>query len=324
MLLSHKHFIAAVAAAALVAIAPAGRADDFPTRPIEMIIPTPPGGGTDIALRVLAELAEPFLKQKVVIVNKAGGSGAMGMMSIIQSKPDGYTLGGLWNAPLTMSPHMLPVGYKPTDYATVSLATSAPALFCVKRDFPASDGKEFIAELKGHPGKYTYGNDGVGGTLHLAAERIFHRLGANARAVPFGGAGETLQNYLGGHVDIYAGSIPPIMPYVQEGTSKCLLLTTAKRNTQLPNASSLTDLGIPEEETVLWRGIIAPKATPKPVLAVLEKAFIAAGKTDKFKEFMASRGEEAVGGSGADMRELIDKEYKAMGTVMAELGLGKK
>jgi tripartite-type tricarboxylate transporter receptor subunit TctC len=305
--------------------APVGaRADEFPTRPIEMIIPTPPGGGTDIALRLLAELTEPVLKQKVVIVNKAGGSGSVGMLSIIQAKPDGYTIGGLWNAPMTISPHMLQVSYKPTDYATVALATAAPALFCVKSAFPAQNGEEFIAELKKNPGKYTYGNDGVGGTLHLAAERVFHRLGARARPIPFGGAGETLKAYLGGHVDIYAGSIPPIMPYVTEGTSKCVLLTTAKRIEQMPTVTSLSDLGIGDEETVLWRGIIAPKSVPQPVLAVLENAFATAARTDKFKEFMASRGEEAVGGSAADMRKMLDNEYAAMGKVMAEVGLAKK
>ena len=97
--------------------------EKYPARPIEMVIPTAAGGGTDIALRMLAELAEPALGQKVVVVNKTGGGGAVGMAGIVQAKPDGYTIGGLWNAPLTMTPHMLPVPYKPSDYAAVSLVT---------------------------------------------------------------------------------------------------------------------------------------------------------------------------------------------------------
>jgi len=98
--------------------------EKYPARPIEMVIPTAAGGGTDIALRMLAELAEPALGQKVVVVNKTGGGGAVGMAGIVQAKPDGYTIGGLWNAPLTMTPHMLPVPYKPSDYAAVSLVAT--------------------------------------------------------------------------------------------------------------------------------------------------------------------------------------------------------
>src|SRR5262249_51184866 len=159
-----------------------------PSKPIEMIIPTAAGGGTDIAFRMLAELVEPILGQKVVIVNKTGGGGYVGMASIVQAKPDGYTIGGLWNAPPAMSPHMLPAPYGPNDYAAVTLAPWAPTVLCVKKAFPASDGKSFIEELRKNSGKYTYGNDGMGGTLHLATERVFMKMGVKAQPVPFNGA----------------------------------------------------------------------------------------------------------------------------------------
>lgn len=304
-------------------LAPALAQEKFPSRPIEIIVPTPPGGGTDIAVRLLAELAEPALGQKIVTVNKPGGSGMIGMAQIVQAKPDGYTVGGIWNAPLTMTPHMQPAPYKPTDYVAISLADSAPIVFCVKKEIPVNDGKEFIDWLKKNPGKFTYGNDGVGGTVHLAAERIFTKVSVKARAVPFGGAGETLKNYLGGHVDIYGGSITPILPYLKDGTSKCLMLTSSEKLASMPQAASLSELGIPETSTVLWHGVVGPKGIPADRLAILEKAFRDAARTDKFRQYMESRGIKVEGTSGADFRKLIDSEYAAMGEVMKEIGLAK-
>ena len=122
--------------------------EKFPSRPIEMIIPTAAGGGTDIAFRMLAELVEPILGQKVVVVNKTGGGGYVGMASIIQAKPDGYTIGGLWNAPLTMTPHMLPAPYTPNDYAAITLSTWAPTVLCVKAAFPRSEERRVGKECR--------------------------------------------------------------------------------------------------------------------------------------------------------------------------------
>ena len=298
--------------------------EKFPSKPIEMIIPTAAGGGTDISLRMLAEIVEPMLGQKIVVVNKTGGGGTVGMSQVVQAKPDGYTIGGLWNAPLTMTPHMLPAPYKPTDYTAVTLVTASPTILCVKAAFPADDGKAFIEVLRKNPGKYTYGNDGVGGTIQLATERVFSKLGVKARPVPFAGAGETLKAFLGDHIDIYGGSIPPILPYVKDKSAKCLMVTSAERNAAVPGAAALTDLGAPNEATVLWRGIIAPNGLPPDRLAVLQKAFSEAAQTPKFKEFMQKRGEEAKGSSAAELRKLIDTEYDAMGNIMASLGLKKQ
>ena len=226
---------AAAVALVAVSLSPAVAQEKYPSRPIEMIIPTAAGGGTDISLRMLAELAEPALGQKIVVVEqdrrrRHGGHGR----ASCGAKPDGYTIGGLWNAPLTMTPHMLPAPYKPTTTRRSTLVTWAPTVLCVKAAFPANDGKAFIEELKKNPGKYTYGNDGLGGTLHLASERVFQKVGVKARPVPFAGAGETLKAFLGDHIDIYAGSIAPILPYVKDKSAKCLMITSPDRNATVP------------------------------------------------------------------------------------------
>lgn len=303
---------------------PMAAQDKFPSRAIEIIVPTPPGGGTDITTRLLAELVEPMLGQKVVVVNRPGAGGALGMNAVVQAKPDGYTLGGLWNAPLTMTPHSQQVPYSLQDYVAISLADTAPSILCTKPEFAANNGKEFIEVVRSNPNKFTYGNDGVGGTLHLSTERIFSRLGVKARPVPFGGAGETLKNFLGGHVDIYAGSIPPIVPHVKAGAAKCLLLTSKEKNAAVPQAASLTELGIPETATYLWHGIVGPKGIPPERVAILEKAFVQAAKSEKYRRLMEPKGVTAEGWGAAEFRKLIEAEYKAMGEITAALGLAKK
>lgn len=315
---------ATLAFALVMASPPATAQEKFPSRPIEIVLPVPPGGGSDIAVRELIVLLEPMLGQKIVPINKPGAGGAVGMSAIVQAKPDGHTLGALWNAPLTMTPHTQPVPYSSQDFLTITLMTSAPLVMCTRPDFPANSGKELLEELRKSPNKYTYGTDGIGGTVHLASERIFSKLGIKARPVPFGGAGETLKNFLGGHIDVYGGAISTIVPHVKSGDAKCLLLTSKDKSAAVPQATSLAELGIPELATHVWHGIIGPKGIPPERVAVLEKAFVQAIRSDRFRQAMEARGATVEGSGAVEFRKLIDSEHKAMGDVAASLGMTKK
>ena len=295
----------------------------YPERPIVLVVPSPPGGGTDTAARLLAEVTEPFLGQKIVVENKAGGGGTVGVAVVSQSKPDGYTLAAVWNSPITASPHTLPVTFTPDSYTPILKTSSTSYVLCAAPDFPANDGKELIEAIRANPGKYTYGNDGVGGTMQLAAERIFREAGIKARGVPFGGAGETLKNFLGGQVTLYGGSISPIAPHVQAGKAKCLLLTSAERNPALPQASSLKDVGLPHAETVLWRALLGPKDLPADKVAVLESAFRKGAETDRFKAFLQQQGEVLTLAGPEELKQLIVAELKALGEVAAAIGIKK-
>ena len=298
--------------------------EKFPSKPIEIIVPTPPGGGTDTVVRLLAETVEPILGQKVVVSNRPGGGGLIGMAAVVKARPDGYTLGGLWNAPLTMTPHVQTAPYGLNDYQAVSLADSAPIVLCTKPGFPADTGKAFIEHIVANPNKYTYGNDGVGGTIQLATERIFMKFGAKARPVPFGGAGETVKNFLGGHIDIYGGSISTILPHVKSGAAKCLLLTGNTPNPTLPQAATVGAIGAPDAVTTLWHGIVAPKNIPADRLKMLEEAFQKAARSDKFMKFLEARGLDVEASTAQAFRQLIDSEYVAMGEVLKAIGLAKK
>jgi tripartite-type tricarboxylate transporter receptor subunit TctC len=215
----------------------------FAAEALKVIIPTAPGGGTDGYFRVLAKEVEPVLNEPVVVMNVPGAGGTIGVSQMVRSTPDGQTVAAVWLGPVTVSTHTMKVTYTPADYIPVIQVSSAPYVLCVHPEFPAADGAGLIAELKKNPDKYTYGNDGLGGPGQLATARILRAMNASARDVPFKGAGETLTAFLGKHVDIYVGSIPPILQHVQGGKAKCLLVTSADRVAALPSAASLRDLG---------------------------------------------------------------------------------
>ena len=288
---------------------------------IKLIVPTAAGGGTDGYFRVLAKGADPFLKEPLIVVNVPGAGGTIGVAQMVRAAPDGQTLAAVWLGPVTVSPHTMKVSYTPNDYIPIIQLTSAPYVMCVHPDFPATDGKSFIEELRKNPDKYTYGDDGLGGPGQLATERIFRAMNVHARDIPYKGAGETLISFLGKHIDIYVGSVPPVLQHAQAGTAKCLLLSSADRIAALPSASSLRDLGIPEEETILWRAVLAPKGTPPAKIAELEVAFEKAANEPATRKFLDDAGEQLLIRKGPALRKYIDNEYEALGKLAKALSL---
>ncbi|MFM9976175.1 MAG: Bug family tripartite tricarboxylate transporter substrate binding protein [Beijerinckiaceae bacterium] len=308
----------------LVSLSGAALGQSYPARPITLLVPAPPGGGTDVFARALGEIVEGALKQKVVIENRGGGGGTLGVTQLVNARPDGYTLAFIWNSPITTSPHSLPVSYTPASYRAVMSIGYSSYVLCAQPDFAASNAKEMIAKLKEPGTRFTYGNDGVGGTMQLAAERIFNASGVKVRAVPFSGAGETAKNFLGGHVDLYGGSLPPILAHAKAGKAKCLLLTSAAKNAALPDADGLEAIGLADKQTVLWWGLIAPASTPEDIVNTVQKAFMDAAATDKFKEVMERQGATLEIKDGATTGALIKTELEALGEVARAAGIEKK
>ena len=313
----------ALVGTAACAAVPAVGQEKFPARPIQMIMPTPPGGGTDILGRRLAEAAEKVLNQQIVVENKPGGNGTIGIGQLVQAKPDGYTIGAVWNGAVTTTPHTMQLPYKLESLVPLLQIGAGSYVICVREDFPVNSAKELIDLIKGHPDKYTLGNDGIGNTMQLAAQRIFGHFGAKVRQVPFNGAGETARNFLGGHVDIYGGSIPAIMAHVKAGKVKCPMLTSADDNPVLPNASGLRALGAPELETVLWWAISMPKGVPADRVEILRDAFRKAADSDGYREILTKLGATPIFRQGEELQKYIQSEYTALGEVAQELGLKK-
>jgi tripartite-type tricarboxylate transporter receptor subunit TctC len=295
--------------------------EKFPARAIEVIVPAPPGGGTDILSRILADAAEPFLGQKVVVINKSGGSGTIGVNAVVQAKPEGYELGCFWNAPLTMVPHVLKVAYTLDDFSYITQVSEGPMIFCVRSEFPAKTAEEFFEYARKNPGKLTYASDGVGNLVQFSGERVFHAEKVKLRMVPYGGAGESIKALLGGHVDVYGGSVPPAMPHMKAGTVRAVFVTTKERTAALPDVVAVSDLGHPEIATPIWRGIVGPKGLSPERIAILEKAFRQAAQTQKMKEKLMELGEWVVAYTGKHFEEHVRSEAAAMTAVAKELGL---
>lgn len=307
--------IAAVATLATPALA------EYPERTIELTIPAGAGGGTDTSARKLALLLEEKLGTSIAILNVGGGGGSVGASQFMQAKPDGYSLFATWNSPLTTVPQVQNVAYSLDSFTPIASTSETAYTLCVKADFPATSGEEFLAELKANPGKYTYGNDGIGGTMQLAAERIFQAQGIEAVAIPFGGAGETLQNFLGNHVDIYGGSISTVLPYVENGEAKCPLVTSASDVPALPGASGLEALGMADKETLLWRAILGPKGLDPEIVAKLADTIDEAVNDPSYVEFLATKGEIPNVVKGDALGARLQTEYDALAEVSKALGL---
>jgi tripartite-type tricarboxylate transporter receptor subunit TctC len=307
--------LAAVAALATPAFA------EYPERTIELTIPAGAGGGTDTSARKLAILLEEALGTSIAVLNVGGGGGSVGASQFMQAKPDGYSLFATWNSPLTTVPQVQNVAYTLDSFTPIASTSETAYTLCVKAEFPAETGEEFLAELAANPDKYTYGNDGIGGTMQLAAERIFQAREILAIAIPFGGAGETLQNFLGGHVDIYGGSISTVLPYVESGEAKCLLVTSASDVPALPKASGLDALGLGDKETLLWRAILGPKDMDPAIVAKLADVIEAAVNDPGYVAFLASKGEVPNVVKGADLGARLQGEFDALAEVSKALGL---
>lgn len=291
--------------------------------PVTLIWPAPPGGGGDLYFRILGKVIEQRFGVPLVVMNVSGGGGAIGVAKMVASKPDGKTVAGVWTGPISIAPHTLGVSYKPSDYVPVMEFSSAPYAICVAAEFPAQTTEQFVEALKRSPDKYTFGTDGPGGMGQLAATRIFMDLGIKQRDVPYKGAGESSVALLGKHVDMYVGTIPTILPHVKSGAVKCMLVTSAKRQSTLPSTAGLEELGIPQDETLLWRAIIVPRGTPEAEIENLERMFEAAARAPESMKFLDDAGETLAIVKGPQLSSKLDQEYRAFERVVQAAGMTK-
>lgn len=319
------YIAAAFSALATLLSLPAQAQEAFPSRPIELVVPLGAGGGLDATARLLAELLTPIVGVPVLVTNKVGASGTIGLRFVAAAKPDGYTLGMVYPAPLTIAPHLSKLPYEPDDFVPVTQLMGGTALiFCVNASFPAKTGKEFVELVKRNPDRYTYSNDGVGGMVQLAGERLFKPLGMKLRAVPASGAAESLKLFLGGHVDIYGGSLEPIAPHIKEGKANCVLSSSGASGPLMAHAATPADLAMPERATENWRGLVAPKGLPADRLQILQAAVHKAAQSDRFKALAAQSSATVRVGSSEAFRSLILNDTRDFGQVVQSLGLSKQ
>ncbi len=265
-------------------------ADSYPTRPIQVIVPFPPGGVADLVGRPFVTALEKQLKQPVVIVNKTGAGGAVGMQALAVSKPDGYTLMVALSS-ISVMPEVdalfgRPPVYKLSDFAPIALLSADPTVLVVSAKSPWKTVADFVADAKKRPGEIKYSSSGVYGTMHVAMEMFAHAAGIKLRHIPTGGGGPALNALLGGHVDALAGGPNVSIPHIKAGTLRVLAGWGDKRIPALPDVPTFKELGYKNVEFYIWSGFFAPAATPAPIIKVLREATAKAVQAPEFKSAM--------------------------------------
>ena len=310
--------------AAMLLAAPALAQSPGFERPIRIIVPIAPGGGTDVFARLLAEIIGTSLGQPIVVENRPGASSTIGTQFVAEQRADGTTLLFTANAPITAAPHVMTTRYTLDQLDPMFIVGHTGFTLCVRQDSPITTAQELIAAMRAAPGRMTYGTDGVGGNMHLAAERLFRALGLEATMVPFQGAAQTLTAFSGGHIDLYGGSIAVAMPAIRDGRARCLMLTQRAQHPEVPTASGLDALGVPNEETLIWWGMLAPRGMPADRRAALMAAFEAAWRTERFQTQLARSGVTQVFRNSAASAALITEENEALARVVRQIGIERQ
>ncbi len=267
---------AAVVLAGIVTFgaAPLTFAQDYPTRPITLVVPYAAGGGNDAMARAVADRMGAALGQQIVIENRGGAGGSIAMRQVARTTPDGYTLGLGGTGTLAIDPSLYPnVGYDPRrDFAPIGLIATSALVVLVNPQMPAATLKDLLALAKSEPGRINFASAGSGSGMHLGTELLAFMAGITMTHIPYKGSAPALTDLLGGHVAVYLSSLPPAVGLVREGKVRALAVTGLTRSKTFPDVPTVAEAALPGFEAVLHYGIVAPAGTPRPVVDKLNAA----------------------------------------------------
>jgi tripartite-type tricarboxylate transporter receptor subunit TctC len=309
-------------AAAMIAAATSTFAQDFPNRPITLVVPYAAGGGNDAMARIAGELMSKPLGQQVVIENRGGAGGSIATRAVAKAAPDGYTLVIGGTGTLAINPTLYPnVGYDPRkDFAPVGLIGTSQLVVLVHPSVPAHSIKELIAYAKSNPGKLNYASAGVGSGIHLSTEYFRHEAGIQITHIPYKGSGPALTDLVGGHVSVYFASMPPAIGLVKEGKVRALAVTGPTRSPIFPELPTVAEAALPGFEAVLHYGIVAPAGTPRPIVEKLNAALRAAVLSPELKAKLAADGTEPLASTPEQYAADIDKEETKWSAIVKKSG----
>jgi len=305
-----RNFLQAVAAvAAAFALGSACAQPSFPNQPIKLVVPFAPGGSTDIAARLLAEFGARELGQPIVVDNKAGAGGSLGMEFVAKSKADGYTLGMATVSTHGANPAVYGsrLKYDPVkDFAPVTNVATTPSVFAVNpAKVPAKTMKEFLAQAKAAPGKYSFGTPGTGSLGHANIEHFMALAQIQLLHVPYKGGGQAMNDALAGQVDAITDNLPSALPHIKAGKLRALAVLSERRSPALPDVPTYGELGFPQMGGGGWFGVVAPAGTPSEVVAKLNAAFLKAMKNPDFQKRVDELGATLIPGTPADFGRQI-------------------
>jgi tripartite-type tricarboxylate transporter receptor subunit TctC len=298
--------------------------EPYPSRPITVVAPFPPGGVADLTARPVAAAMERALKNPVAVVNKTGAAGAVGMQYVATSKPDGYTL-LLALSSISIIPEADKIfdrkpAFTVDQFAPVALISADPTILVVPADKPWKTAQEFIEDAKKRPGQISYSSSGIYGTLHMAMELLSHAAGIKLRHVPYNGAGPALTAILGGHVEALASGPAVVLPHIKAGKLRALAGWGDKRVAALPDVPTFRELGYPDAEFYIWAGLFAPRETPQPVQARLRDALKQVVADPEFKGAMDKLETPIVFKQGADFQKFFEADARRLAEGVRRVG----
>ena len=307
---------AATFTAALLAlfVAPSA-AQTYPDRPLRLIVPYAPGGGTDLTSRLIARRLTENFRQQVIVDNRAGGAGNIGCEIAARSAPDGYTL---LTAGISFSINVsifARLNYDPVrDFDPVSLVATVPLVVVVNPAVPATSIRELIALAKAKPGTLNYASGGTGTANHIAGELFKYMTGTDIVHVPYKGGGPALADVIGGQVQLLFNTMTSTVGFMNSGKLRALAVTGAKRSPGVPNLPTVAEAGVPGFDVGAWFGIVVPRGTPRPLVNKLNGEIVRITRQPEAREQFAAQGAEAVGSTpeefGRHLRTEIDKWAK--------------
>jgi len=307
-----RHFLKAIAAAAALAAVGAVHAEaGYPTKPIKLIVPFAPGGSTDLAARLVAEFGSRELGQQIVVENKPGAGGSMGMEFVAKSPADGYTLGMATVSTHGANPAVYgsKLKYDPIkDFAPVTNVATTPSVFAVNPGkVPAQSMKDFIAQVKAAPGKFSYGSPGTGSLGHANISHFAALAQIDLLHIPYKGAGQAMNDAVAGQVDAITDNLPSALPHIKAGKLRALAVLSEKRSPALPDVPTYGELGFPQMGGGGWFGVVAPAGTPAPVIAKLNAAIHKAMQHPDFVKKMDESGATLIPGTPAQFAKDIEQ-----------------
>ncbi len=302
-------------------IACTANAQNYPVKPIRMVVPVPPGGIVDVVGRLLGQKMTEQTGHTVIIDNRTGGLTSVGSEMVARSPGDGYTL-LLQSLPMVINPSML--GKMSYDYekdlAPISLVVTSPYLLVVHPSVPAKTVRELIAMAKAQPGKITYSSSGNASNLHVAVELLAGMAGVKMLHIPYKGGGPALTAVLGGEADLSALAVSAVMPHVNAGRMRALAITSSKRLPALPQIASAAE-AVPGYEFASWVGVLAPASTPPALVNAISNVIVKAARAPEMVDRFAKDATDVVANSPAEFRAFIQSEAKRWAKVVKDSGM---
>lgn len=313
--------IIAAALAGLLAAAAGANAQDASNAPIHVIVPLASGGGTDTLARIIASKMRESLNRNVVVENRAGAAGNIGADIVYRAAPDGNTLLFTQPGPIVVNQWLYDkLSFEPERFVPVSLASSQDIMLAVNPTVPAQTLQELIDYAKANPGRLNYGSSGVGSAPHLAAELFQSMAGIKMVHVPYKGSSESMNATLGGQVDLTFFAFSSALPHAKAGKLRALAVGGAKRNPQLPDVPSISEV-LPGYDAASWTGMFAPPGTPQPIVEQLAKAVQAAVQSQDLLKRMADVGDQPLTLAGDEMEKFLQQDRKRWRDVIQSIGI---